>query len=143
MESALNVFYLVMAAYGLWAWHRGGEGGESLSVSSWQAGHHVLALSTVFVLTLVSGTLLHGNTAASFPYLDSFTTWAAVITTWMVTRKILENWLYWLVINTVSVGLFFQKALYLYALLFVLYLVISVYGYLNWRRLFLQQADAG
>ena len=142
MESALNVFYLAMAFYGLWAWRRGGAGGTSLPISSWRFNHHALAFAGILVLSVVSGSLLSENTSASYPFVDSFTTWAAVITTWMVTRKVLQNWLYWLVINSVSIWLFFQKELYLYALLFVLYVLISLYGYQNWRRLYAQQRNA-
>lgn len=136
MESALNVFYLAMAFYGLWAWHRGGQGGSALAISSWGLNRHLIVLAVIAVLTLASGTLLSSNTSASYPFIDSFTTWSAVITTWMVTRKVLQNWVYWFFINTVSVWLFYQKELFLYALLFVLYVAISIYGYLNWRQLY-------
>ena len=95
----------------------------------------------IVTLTAISGTALASGTSASYPYIDSFTTWAAVITTWMVTRKILENWLYWLLINSISVWLFWQKGLALYALLFVLYIVIAIYGYFNWRRIWRSQAN--
>jgi len=54
----------------------------------------------------------------------------------MVTRKILENWLYWLVINSASIYLYLEREFYLYAALFVIYLVIAVYGYVEWRRSF-------
>ena len=142
MESALNVFYLAIAFYGLWAWHRGGDHGGSLEISSWSPNAHALALIGIVTLTAISGTALASGTSASYPFIDSFTTWAAVITTWMVTRKILENWLYWLLINSISVWLFWQKGLALYALLFVLYIVIAIYGYFNWRRIWRSQANA-
>jgi nicotinamide mononucleotide transporter len=142
MESALNVFYLAMAFYGLWAWQRGGKDHTELRISSWSFNSHLIASVFIVSLTAASGYLLSGNTNASYPFVDSFTTWAAVVTTWMVTRKILENWAYWCVINSVSVWLFLQKELYLYALLFVFYVAISVYGYTNWRRLLRQQRHA-
>lgn len=143
MESALNVFYLVMAVYGWWAWLYGGASAgraqQTLSISSWRALNHLYAIALIAVLTAISGGLLKGNTNAALPYVDSFTTWAAVISTWMVTRKVLQNWLYWIVIDAVSVWLFIQRELYLYALLFVLYTVIAAFGYLNWRRRYVNQ----
>jgi len=66
------------------------------------------------------------------PFLDSFTTWGSILTTWMVARKILENWLYWLVIDSVSIYLYLDRELYLTALLFALYLVIVLFGYRKW-----------
>jgi nicotinamide mononucleotide transporter len=134
MESALNVFYLLMAVYGFYQWRYGGEQGEQLKITSWRLPQHLTALMLIVALVTGSGYLLDSHTNAALPYVDSFTTWAAVVCTWMVTRKILENWLYWIVIDAVSVWLFAQRELYLYALLFVLYTIIAVYGYLQWRH---------
>lgn len=136
MESALNIFYLVMAVYGYWQWRYGGQNSTVLQIHSWQWPQHAKAAGLIAGLTMLSGVLLSNHTAAALPYIDSFTTWAAVVTTWMVARKVLQNWLYWVVIDAVSVGLFWQRELYLYALLFVLYTVIAVYGYWHWRRKF-------
>jgi nicotinamide mononucleotide transporter len=87
----------------------------------------------VLCVAAVSGYLLARNTSAAWPYLDSFTTWASILTTYMVAKKILENWIYWLVIDSLSIFLYLQRDLYLYSLLFLIYLVIVVFGYLNWR----------
>ncbi len=134
MESALNVFYLIIAVYGWLHWQRGGEGNAPLRVSQWSLPTHLFAILAIAGLTLVSGLLLTSYTQAAFPYLDSFTTWTAIITTWMVARKVLENWLYWIVIDVVAIGLSFERGLVLYAGLFGLYSLIALYGYRNWRR---------
>ena len=139
MESALNVYYMVMAVYGWWQW-RGNKGtltnsGKSaIEISTWPLRNHLLAWGAIAGLTVVSGSLLANNTTAALPYLDSFTTWGSVLTTWMVTRKILENWLYWIVIDAVSIFLYIDRGLYLTSLLFVAYVIIVVFGYLSWRQ---------
>lgn len=135
MEAALNGYYLLMAVYGWWHWRNGSSDNnitKGLDISRWQPPQHLLCLCAIAVLTLVSGYLLSQHSAAKLPYLDSFTTWSAVITTWMVTRKILENWLYWVVINSASIYLYLQREFYLYALLFALYVIIAVFGYFQW-----------
>jgi len=68
------------------------------------------------------------------PYLDSFTTWGAIVTTWMVARKIIQNWHYWFIIDSVSVYLYISRGLWLTALLFMVYLVLIVIGYRQWRK---------
>jgi len=133
MESALNVYYLLMAIFGWWQWQYGSKEKTKLAISSWGIGRHTITIALVALLTFLSGYFLSNNTDAALPYVDSFTTWAAVITTWMVTRKILENWLYWIVIDAVCVWLFSERGLYLYALLFAAYTVIAIIGYFNWR----------
>ena len=132
MESALNVYYLVMALYGWYQWRYGSKDHNTLAIQRWQTHQHLIAIAVILVLTLASGFGLERFTQADYPFIDSFTTWAAVFTTWMVARKVLENWLYWVVIDAVSVWLFWQKELYLYALLFVAYTVIAVFGYREW-----------
>lgn len=142
MEMALNVYYLAMAVFGWWQWQKGGIARSELAISAWGLDRHLSAVLVIAVLTLISGFILEKNTQAALPYVDSFTTWAAVVTTWMVTRKILENWLYWIIIDCVGVWLFLQKELYLYALLFVLYTVIACFGYMNWHRKFRNAASS-
>jgi nicotinamide mononucleotide transporter len=134
MESALQFFYIGMAVYGWWSW-RGGDGADhELKVSSWPLARHAVPLSLIMVATLLSGYLLGRFTDAAMPYLDSFTTWGAIVTTWMVARKILQNWHYWFVIDSLSVYLYISRGLYLTAMLFVLYLVLIVIGYRQWRK---------
>ena len=83
---------------------------------------------------MISGNLLATSTDAAWPFLDSFTTWASVFATFMVARKVLENWIYWIVIDALSILLYADRSLYVYAALFAAYVVIAVFGYLSWRR---------
>ena len=133
MESVLQLFYLAMAGYGWHQWRRGGEGGAGLSVSTWPWRAHILAVGSVMLLVIVSGELLTRYSDAALPFLDSLTTWGAVVATFMVTRKILENWIYWFVIDAVSIVLYLNRDLYFTAALFAGYLVMIVIGYRSWR----------
>ncbi|MFK7731959.1 MAG: nicotinamide riboside transporter PnuC [Pseudomonadales bacterium] len=137
MESGLNVFYLLIAVYGWWQWQYGGLDKSELQISTWPLKNHIFVLVAIVLLSLASGSILSSNSTAALPYLDSLTTWSAVICTWMVTQKILENWLYWIVIDAASIYLYIDRELYLYALLFALFTVIAVYGYFRWRTAYL------
>ena len=134
MESALQLFYIAMAVYGWIHWRRGEGPDHPLAVTRRPLSWHALAIAVVLVITLLSGWLLTRHTDAALPYLDSFTTWGAIVATWMVARKILENWYYWFVIDSVSIYLYVSRGLFLTALLFALYLVLIVIGYRTWRR---------
>ena len=143
MESALNLYYLVMAVYGWYSWRNGGDSpDEALPVQRWQLKQHLLTIMGVIILSLVSGYLLTEHTGAVLPYLDSFTTWGAVITTWMVTRKVLENWLYWVVIDAVAVYLYLDRGLYLTALLMMFYVVLALVGWVTWYKDYRQQQNS-
>lgn len=133
MESVLQLFYLAMAAYGWYQWRQHGQNSEVLQVRTWPLAYHFFAIGSVLLLVFISGHLLSEYSDAALPHVDSFTTWGAVIATYMVARKILENWVYWFVIDAVSVGLYLNRGLLLTALLFVFYLVLIIIGYRSWR----------
>jgi nicotinamide mononucleotide transporter len=143
METALQVYYIAMAVYGWWHWRHGGTVDSVLPIRRWGLSQHVLAILAVTALTAVSGTILQSETEAALPYLDSFTTWGSILTTWMVTQKILENWLYWLVIDAASIILYLDRDLYLTAALFLAYLIIVIFGFIQWRKHYLSQSTAG
>jgi len=134
MESALQLFYIAMAVYGWYSWTHGEGPGHRLEVSSWPLRRHIAPVLLILVLSLGSGYLLQNFSDAALPFLDSFTTWGAIVTTWMVARKIIQNWHYWFIIDSVSVYLYIDRGLMLTALLFLVYLVLIVFGYRQWRK---------
>ena len=166
MQSGLNVYYMGMAVYGWYQWRHGGRQrhgvkiralasvgaiqntGASAGASAPQSAtlratqRHLLILVPVLLISALSGYLLDRHTETAWPYIDAFTTWASVVTTWMMAKKILENWLYWLLIDSICIPLYINRGLHQTALLFTVYLFISIYGYLTWRRLHQQQQNA-
>lgn len=136
MESALNVYYLFMAVYGWWQWTRGSKDHSPQKIHSWSTKQHLISISLILIFAITSGMLLSRYTQAALPFLDSLTTWAAVVTTYMVTRKVLENWLYWVVIDAVSVYLYLDRGLYMTCALFFGYIIIAIYGWYSWKRIF-------
>ena len=140
MESALNAYYMVMAVYGWYQWQRGGSSANGIKLSVWGIKQHMAAIGLVLILSVVSGYLLSQNTEAHMPYIDSFTSWGSVITTFMVARKVLENWLYWIVINSVAIFLYIDRDLYQTAGLYALYIILSVIGFIAWRKAYFEQS---
>ena len=133
MESVLNAFYAAMAVYGFWQWQRG-RGGAALAVTRWPLARHAGALLGVVALSLISSFFLRRFTPAAWPFVDSMVTWSSAFATFLVARKVYENWHWWLVIDSVSLCLYFTRHLYVTMLLFALYLVLIVVGMREWRR---------
>jgi len=144
MQALLQIFYLAMAVYGFIEWRRGRTEAGELAIQSWTAPQHVVAALTVAAATTLNGWLLARYTDAAAPYLDSFITWSSVITTWMVARRVIENWLYWIVVDGLAAYLYLTQGLLATTLLFVIYLGVVVRGFVVWRReQALQNASAG
>jgi nicotinamide mononucleotide transporter len=87
------------------------------------------------VLTVLIGYFFDKYTAAAATYLDAFTTVFSVIATVLVTRKILENWLYWIVIDLVFVYLYSQQGGYGFAFLNVIFTIVAIIGFQNWKKM--------
>jgi nicotinamide mononucleotide transporter len=134
MQSLLQVFYLVMAVYGFLDWRKGRTAEGQVLIRSWSTSQHVTVAVLVLVASFVNGWILEHNTHAVAPYLDSFITWGSVVTTWMVARRVIENWLYWIIVDGIAAYLYFTQGLLATTLLFVIYLGIVVHGYVVWRR---------
>ena len=134
MEAALQIFYLIIGFYGLYEWKYAHNTKAQLTIKILSFREHSLVLSFLFFLVISSGYILANNTNAASPYVDAFTTWGAIIASYMVAKKILENWIYWFVIDFVSVFLFISRELYPTALLFIVYLILVVFGYKSWKR---------
>jgi nicotinamide mononucleotide transporter len=141
MESALNAFYAAMAVYGFWQWQHG-KGGGALAVNRWPLARHALAALCIVALSLVSSFFLYRYTPAALPFPDSMVAWSSVFATFLVARKVYENWHWWLLIDSVSVYLYYTRHLYATMLLFGLYLILIVIGMREWRRSLLLTADA-
>ncbi len=141
MEAALNVLYFVLAIYGWISWS-GRDQSASLPVTRLALQRHAAALVVIAVLVVASGAVLSHYTDAALPYLDSATTWLSVWATVLVAWKVLENWWYWLLIDVVSIGLFWSRDLELSAVLFGIYVVMIPFGYLSWKRSMMESADA-
>ena len=134
MESALNVFYFGMAIYGFSVWYRGRTPGRDLPVTTWPVPANARAIAVIVAAGLVSGYLLDRFSNAEFPYIDSMTTWSAIWATFLVARKVLENWWYWLVIDIASIFIYWSRDLELTALLFVVYVIMIPFGLISWTR---------
>lgn len=145
MDSALNIYYLVMAVYGYWVWKNNHPHANlhtnGLAVVSLTTRWHIKICAGLTALSFALGYVMANYTPAAFPYLDTFTTVFAVFATYLVTQKVLENWLYWLVIDFVSIYLYVEKDLMPTAVLFMIYVVIAGYGYIKWQGLYKQSKN--
>ena len=135
MEAYLQIFYIIMAFYGLQQWRSGDANAPQFIVRTWDMRLHIKVIILIIFMTLISGFLLEKYTNAILPFIDGLTTWGAIVATYMVAKRLLENWIYWFVIDFISIFLFMSRGLYLTAGLFFIYLVIIYFGYMSWIKI--------
>lgn len=133
-DAALQLFYLTLSVYGWWAWLRGGVQRSTLRVSN--AGRNVwlvgLPLSLASGLGL--GAFLQRHTDSPVPYLDALLTSTSLLAQWMMTRKLLENWIVWLVADVIYVPMFISRGLPWTSVQYAVFLVLAWIGYTGWRQ---------
>lgn len=133
IEAFLQGFYVLAGVWGWWTWSAN-QKKEAKPISSLSLSTHFWILLFGAVCTLFFGWLFRQSTEAAATYIDAFTTIFALITTVMVAYRILENWLYWIVIDAVSIYLYWSRGGHFYAILFTVYVVVAIIGYFQWRK---------
>jgi len=133
MQALLQAWYVAMGVYGWYSWKRNAEQ-EGGRIRSWPAGRHVVPLAAILAVSALSARYLAAGTQAAWPWVDSLTTWSSLYATWLVARMQLENWLYWIVIDLLTVFLFGAQGHPLTAGLYLMYLGFAVAGFVSWRR---------
>ncbi|MFK7810162.1 MAG: nicotinamide riboside transporter PnuC [Saprospiraceae bacterium] len=136
-EATLQVYYMVMSVYGWMVWTKSkGENAESkntVPIRYWSVKEHGAAIAVGLALLFLLGSFWSWMGGA-LPYVDAFTTSFSIIATYMVTQKIIENWIYFIVVDLISIFMNWERGLYLFALLFAIYCIIAVFGYIAWRK---------
>lgn len=158
MDSALQVYYIAMAVYGWLQWRQiaisldDDEGtpvihdehpNDVAPIVSWPLFRHLKMISALSLVSLVLGYVMENYTQADFAYLDTFTTVFSVYATYLIAIRLLETWLYWVVIDIAGLYIYSEKSLNLTMLLFAGYTVLAAWAYWQWRTLYQQQQQAG
>ena len=134
-DMGLNGYYVVISIYGWILWRKGsGESGTGLPVSRIGKRHALI----LFLITAIAfagiGVILDRFADTPVPYWDAFTTALSFTATWMLARKILENWILWIIVDAVSMALYLYRGLYPTLFLFAIYTTMAVIGYLKWKQ---------
>lgn len=133
-DFGMEVYYLLAGLYGLYCWLRGSRRtGKTYQIRWTPPRLRLLLLSIALLLWGVLTFLLIRFTDSTVPVLDALTTALSVVALWMLSRKLVEQWWVWLVVNAISTGLYIYKDVYGRALLYAIYTVLAVYGYYKWR----------
>jgi nicotinamide mononucleotide transporter len=131
-----------MAIYGFILWQRGKSIEEgSLFVTSWSVQKHGIAIIVSLIFSILVGYLLTTYTEARLPYLDASVMIFSVLATWMLAHKIHETWLYWIVIDIAAIVLYWSTGYYVTIILFMVYVILAIYGYISWRKSKLEAFD--
>ena len=139
-EMVLQFYYVVISFYGWYQWLHGNRNDNETALKVSRLTIHlgfVLSLITALIFVLI-WIALKNYTDSTVPVADALATALSIIATWMLARKILEHWLIWIFVDIFSIGLFWYKGLYPTVFLFVVYTVMAVVGFIDWKKDFVK-----
>lgn len=132
LETILQFFYLIMAFYGWYQWNN--KKNTSNIIYSVKLKLHIILILLAELFSLIAGFIFSEYTDAALPWVDAHITMFSIVATYMVTKKMIENWFWWIVIDCFATYLYFSKNLKLTALLYIAYVIMSIFGYYKWKK---------
>ena len=140
-DMGLNIYYVAISIYGFWKWAQTDKTADKEKPASetilychitWPLfGGIALAILSIYGLLYY---VLHNFTDSPIPMGDAFTTSVGIVATWMLARRIIEHWIFWVVVNFVSVYLYYLRGLYPTMFLYICYAVLAIVGYITWIK---------
>jgi nicotinamide mononucleotide transporter len=142
-DMGINFYYVVVSVYGWVHWTRRKSASQKeIPISLTNSKEAIIICIATLGLFAIIVFILKNFTNSTVPYMDAFTSAASITATWMLARKMLENWLFWIVVDAISVGLCLIKGLYPTAILFLVYTVLACAGFFEWKKLWKKQEAA-
>ncbi len=135
-DMGLQFYYVAISIYGWYQWSKKetNKANNKLVISKTPLNLWLLITLATMVLFAIMSLILIKYTDSPVPYIDAFTTSASIVATWMLARKLIEQWLWWIVIDAVSIGLYIYRELYLTVILFIVYTLLAILGYIKWKK---------
>lgn len=133
-DMILNIFYIIMQAYGWYYWLHGGKKANTLPVTLLSNTQRIIWAGSGVAAIFLWGRLMDNYTNADLPYWDAATTIISMIAQWYMARKKFEAWILWTVVNIMNIIIYIVKDLYFTSGLFVVYLGLAILGYIRWKR---------
>ncbi len=141
MQALLNFYYMGMAIYGYMLWRKHGVAEDKLVITSWSWTKQLTFLLIATVLSVITAYYLEVTETSQNPYLDASVTIFSVMNTWLMAKKVLQNWLYWVVIDGAAIVLYAQSGYFATVILFSVYTILAIIGFISWQKLYRQQSS--
>ncbi len=136
-DLILHIIYVILQIYGWYYWVYGGKDKTEPKVTLLRPVHILFWVIVSVVGTLLWGLLMDRMTDASLPYPDAFTTVISLIAQWLLAKKKLESWAFWVLVDIAAIGIYFYKELYVTSILYSCFLILAMAGFFAWRKSYL------
>ena len=140
-DMGLQIYFLAINIYGWYFWSKKPSSAAKTPVTLIKKREVILSALAIVIFTFLLGSILFNHTTASYPYLDSFCTACSIIAQFFMARKVLQNWLLWVFVDIIYVGVYLFKDLHLTAVMYAIYIVIALIGFFDWKKNYKRQIN--
>jgi len=133
-DMGINFFYFLMSVFGWYKWTRKDQSDHFIPISRCNPVFHVSGILATIFFFVVLRYLLSNYTDSTVPNIDAATTAVFIVGMWLMALKKIENWVYWIIGDVISIPLYFYKGLVLTSFQFTVFLILAIMGYLEWRN---------
>jgi nicotinamide mononucleotide transporter len=133
-DAALQVFFFILICYGLYEWLKKDDKNESIKPQKSTELGIIYSLASTALLTGILAGFLGYYTDSDVPGWDALTTSMSIVAQILLARKKIANWIYWIVVDVIYVGIYIYKDLYLTAILYFIFIPLAAYGYYEWKK---------
>lgn len=149
-DMFLQMYFFAMSVYGWWLWQK--QEAEKLRIIQLSRRSRLLLTASLFIATAGLGTFIKYIhillpqfflLPSSYPYIDTFIAAISVLATILLARKVIENWVLWILIDILSVGLYAKKGVLLISIEYVVFLCLATWGLINWLKLYRNEKRIG
>jgi nicotinamide mononucleotide transporter len=139
-DSMLNLFYVIMGGVGWYMWLKKRESANNSQLVRFSFSVHLNVLISGAIVSLLAGYVANSFASVDLPYIDAPTTVFSIIATFLLIKKDIGNWIYWIVVDAIYIGIYLYKGAYLFAFLFLIYTIMAISGWFNWRKIYQEQS---
>lgn len=134
-DAILQIVFFILMAYGWYIWLTKRKGNKVRPTTKLSNKHFAYWILAILVLGALWGSLIvRMFSDAAVPYLDALLLMGSIVAQLLLSRKILQNWLIWIAVDVLSIGLYWYKGLHLTSMLYLVFLLICIQGYIGWRK---------
>ncbi|HNW99676.1 MAG TPA: nicotinamide riboside transporter PnuC [Bacteroidales bacterium] len=133
-DVVLQIFYIILTLYGWYNWLYGGENKTVLKVSRIKRSMMLFLILISFFCIFITGYIFSNYTDAALPYWDATVAVWGVIGTFVQAKKYIENWIIWIINDLLCTGIYFYKHLFAFTALYFVFVLLAVYGYIQWKK---------
>lgn len=133
-DMSINAYYFAMSIYGWWKWTQKTDENHYIPIRRSTKKEKIYSLGLMLVSYVLLAYILKNYTSSTVPYIDAFTTALFFVGMWLMAKKVIDNWIYWIIADLITIPLYIYKGLTITAFQYLIFTILAIAGYYTWKK---------